>query len=128
VLTLALIGWFFMGGPERVVPAGKWGGRGARLELTAKGGTVELDCAHGTLDAPLTLNAEGAFDVKGSLVLERPGPVFEGVSDKGVPVRYKGKLEGETLSLTIVRDTAAAQELSRVKATLGGEARLTKCL
>ena len=115
-------------GADRLVPAGKWGGRGARLELTTKGGTIELDCAHGTFDAPLVLDAQGAFDVKGSLVREGPGPVFEGSSAKGQPVRYKGRLDGETLSLTIVTDDAAARELGSVKATLGGAAKLTKCL
>jgi hypothetical protein len=115
-------------GTDRLVPAGKWGGRGARLELTAKGGTIELDCANGTFDAPLVLDAAGAFDVKGTLVRERPGPIFEGVSPKGEAVRYKGRLEGDTLSLKIVTDDEKARELGSVKATRGGQARLTKCL
>jgi hypothetical protein len=115
-------------GADREVPVGKWGGKGARLELTAKGGTIELDCAHGTFDAPLVLDAQGAFDVKGGLVREGPGPVFEGASAKGQPVRYKGRLDGETLSLTIVTDDAAERELGSVKATMGGAANLTKCL
>ena len=111
-----------------MLPEGKWGGKGARLEVTAKGAEVELDCAHGTIDAPLVLNADGAFDVKGKLVLERPGPAFESGPDQGLAVRYKGTLEGDTLSLTIVRDDASAKPLSNVKATRGGDAKLTKCL
>jgi hypothetical protein len=113
--------------PERV-SAGKWGGRGAQLEVTAKGGSIELDCAHGTLDEPLQLGAEGTFDVKGTFVLERAGPSREDGGGQGPPVRYRGRLQGDTLSLTIVRDGEPTAELAQVKVTRGQAGRLRKCL
>lgn len=108
--------------------AGKWGGRGAQLEVTAKGGTLELDCAHGTLDEAVALSADGTFDVKGTFVVERPGPARMDAGDKGPPVRYRGKLEGDTLSLTIVRDGETPTELAQVKVGRGQAGRLRKCL
>lgn len=117
------------GDPEgQRVSAGTWGGRGARLEVTAKGGTVELDCAHGSLDEPLRLGADGSFDVKGTFVLERGGPVRMDADDKGEAVRYRGRLDGETLSLAIVKDGDPPKELGKVKVGLGQPVRLRKCL
>ena len=64
--------------PASRVPPGAWGGTGIALEVTASGARIELDCAHGTIEAPLALDAEGGFDLPGTLVRERPGPVRDG--------------------------------------------------
>ena len=61
--------------PERVAN-GAWGGEHVRLTVHDDGGTIEFDCAHGTLDKPLTLDARGRFEVPGSLVAEG-GPLLK---------------------------------------------------
>ena len=88
--------------PARVAE-GRWGGTGISVEVAASGARIELDCAHGTIDAPLALDENGAFDLPGTLVRERPGPVrVDGEEEKGRPVRYQGRLEGDALELRIV--------------------------
>ena len=86
---------------------GRWGGTGIAVEVTASGARIELDCAHGTIDSPLTLDDEGAFDLPGTFVRERPGPVrMDQDDEKGLAVRYAGRLDGDTLELRIVRPDA----------------------
>jgi hypothetical protein len=111
------------------VAEGRWGGVGIALDVTASGARVELDCAHGTIEGPLELDADGGFDRPGLLARERPGPVRmdEETEEKGKPVRYVGRLEGETLTLRIIRPDAR-QPPSPLSAVLGRSPRLHKCL
>jgi hypothetical protein len=88
------------GKPDRVA-AGRWGGQGIAMEVAEKGATLDYDCAHGTLDEAILLDAEGRFEVKGLHFRERGGPAREGQEPKGQPVRYTGKVEGKTMTLTI---------------------------
>jgi len=59
------------------VPPGSWGGDHIGLEVSDTGARVEYDCAHGTIDGVLTLDAQGRFDARGAYVRERGGPVRE---------------------------------------------------
>ena len=110
-------------GLERV-PNGEWGGRHARLSVSDEGAKVELDCAHGAVESPLQLDAEGRFDVAGRLVLEG-GPEREGVEDPGRPVRYAGRTDGRDLTLEIVFEGGRRQGPFRLG--LGRPPRLFKC-
>ena len=79
-VTFALLAAFLAVAPTPSPAAprvadGRWGGVGLSLDVTSTGARIELDCAHGTIDAPLSLDADGAFDAPGRLVRERPGPV-----------------------------------------------------
>ena len=112
------------GDPSRVAP-GRWGGTGIAVEVTASGANIELDCAHGTIDAPLSLDAEGRFDQPGTFVRERPGPVRLDEEDKGEPARYSGRLDGEELTLQI--QVGARPPMPPLTAILGRTARLRKC-
>ena len=53
-----------------LVAAGLWGGEHVSLDVTASGAYAEFDCAHGTLDTPLTLDASGQFAMAGTYVVE----------------------------------------------------------
>ena len=113
--------------PASRVPPGVWGGTGIAIEVTASGARIELDCAHGTIEGPLALDAEGGFDLPGTLVRERPGPVREDEEEMpGVPVRYSGRLEGETLTLRIVQPNAP-RPMRPLTAELGKSPLLRKC-
>lgn len=57
------------------VAAGTWGADHVALEVTADGGRIEYDCAHGELSEPLRLDRDGRFDVTGTHTLEHGGPV-----------------------------------------------------
>ena len=86
--------------PARVAD-GVWGGIGVQLDVNGAAVSMELDCAHGTLEGPLTLDAQHRFAVAGAFVPERPGPQRD---DDGPPpqaARYKGQVEGDRLTLTL---------------------------
>lgn len=106
------------------VPTGEWGGSHVRLSVHDRGATIEFDCGHGTLDAPLELDQQGHFDVPGRFAREG-GPVREGADDAGQPVRYSGKTDGQELTLEIVfekGDRGGPYTLG-----LGRSSRLFKC-
>jgi hypothetical protein len=107
------------------IPNGDWGGEHVRLTVADTGGKVEFDCAHGTLDGPLMLDADGRFDVKGTLVGEG-GPVMKDPDANARPARYRGQTDGQSMSLDVTfegGESAGTFSLSR-----NGPAKLVKCL
>jgi hypothetical protein len=114
------------GAPDRPdrVPSGLWGGEHVRLTVQDAGGTIEFDCAHGTLDAPLTLDSSGRFDVEGRLVAEG-GPTPKDDLQNARPARYHGESDGRRMSLEVTLEGGqSAGSFSLVK---GAAARLFKC-
>ncbi len=112
---------------SRNVAEGRWGGVGIALDVAASGARIEFDCAHGTIDAPLALDSEGRFDAPGTFVRERPGPVrMDEPEEKGIPVRYVGRFDGETLELRVVLPDAPRPP-GPLTARLGQTPRLRKC-
>lgn len=106
------------------VPKGEWGGEHVRLTVEDNGGTIEFDCAHGSLDEPLALDGSGRFDVKGSLVAEG-GPTQKDETGNARPARYRGESDGRLMSLEVTLEGGeSAGKFSLVK---GGPARLIKC-
>ena len=83
------------------VQSGTWAGQHIVMDVTSAGATVEFDCAHGTLDAPLTLDSRERFDVAGSFTPERGGPTRGDQSSRTVPARYTGSLKDSTLTVTV---------------------------
>lgn len=88
-------------GQAESVKAGTWGGQGVRLVVGSGGAQVEYDCAHGTLDAALRLDAQGRFDVAGTHTREGPGPIRIGIKRESRPARYTGSIDGQTMTLTV---------------------------
>jgi hypothetical protein len=106
------------------VRAGAWGGEHVRLTVSDEGGSIEFDCAHGTLDAPLRVDTDGRFDVPGSLVREG-GPVVPGGEDRQ-SVRYAGKTDGRRMELEVVQENG--ERIGPFHLRLGERPRLVKCL
>jgi hypothetical protein len=115
------------GGGSRRVASGPWGAVGIALEVTDSGGKLDYDCAHGTISEPLVLDSEGRFDVKGLHFPERPGPAREGESSRGQPVRYIGRVMGDTMALT-VKPEGAKTPIGDYSLVHGKTGRLRKCL
>jgi hypothetical protein len=109
------------------VPEGDWGGVGIHVAVTAQGAKVELDAAHGQTAGPLALDAEGRFDVAGTLVRERPGPIRQGDVEAADPVRYRGTVDGDALTLSI-EPAGPGKAIGPLKAVRGASARLRKML
>ena len=114
------------GGPSPLdrVPSGEWGGEHVRLTVEDAGGTVEFDCAHGRLEAPLKLDASGRFDVRGRLAFEG-GPARKDEAEGGQPARYRGETDGERMSLEVTLEGGASAGTFAL--ARNGRARLVKC-
>jgi len=107
------------------VPSGTWAGEHIVMAVTRAGATVEFDCAHGTIDAPLTIDSSGRFDAAGSFTRESGGPTREN-QPRAVPARYSGSLKDSTLTMTLVL-TESKETVGTFTLTLGAQTRLFKC-
>jgi hypothetical protein len=107
--------------------AGTWGGEHVTLEVTADGGRVEYDCAHGGFDEPLALDQSKRFDVPGTHTPEHGGPVREGEMSESRPARYAGRVDGGRMTLTVTL-TDSGEILGTFALAQGVAGRVTKCL
>jgi len=105
---------------------GTWAGEHIVMEVTGAGATVEFDCAHGTLDAPLTLDSSGRFDVAGSFTPERGGPTRGDSASRTVPARYTGSLKDSTLTVTVMLNESK-ESVGVFTLRHGARPRLFKC-
>lgn len=87
--------------PPRTLAEGGWGGDHVGATVSGNGVRFELDCAHASIEGPVALDAEGRFDVRGIYAKESPGPVRPDTAN-GQPARFRGRIEGEAMSLDIV--------------------------
>ena len=116
-------------GIMKTLLSGMWGGQSVGLNVTGGGAEIEFDCAHGTIDGRVELDAEGRFDVTGTFVPEG-GPVsvpVDGVArEKSFTARYRGRVEGREMTLHVtVNETGAA--FDALTLTHGRAPSLVKC-
>ncbi len=104
---------------------GAWGGIHAGLTLTAEGGTISYDCAHGTLEAPVRPDREGRFEVTGSHVREHGGPARVGEFPDPEPARYLGQVTGDHMVLHVL---VASGDLGPFTLQRGVAPQLFRCL
>ena len=78
---------------------GDWGGEHVGLNLTSTGGTLEYDCAAGTMIGPLIINRDGTFIAEGSHTPGWGGPAIEAQRLPSYRVRYSGSVRGNAMSL-----------------------------
>src|SRR5204863_9014042 len=94
---------------KRGLAAGLWGGQHISLKVSAKGATIEYDCAHASIDRAIVLDRNGHFNVSGRQFQERGGPSRQG-EQAGYPVVFSGEVKGKTLTLT-VQNSATKEEI-----------------
>jgi hypothetical protein len=119
-----------MNGPSGRIDSvltGMWGGQHMRLEVSSKGARIEYDCAHGTIDQPMTLDSSGYFDVRGIHVTERGGPVREGERSDALAARYTGRIQDQTMTITVIL-TESKEIAGTFTLGYGKAPRLKKCL
>lgn len=108
------------------VQTGTWGGEHIGLEVTEEGGWVEYDCAHGTIDQKIVADARGSFELRGTHVRERGGPVRKGEPEDSHPAIYQGRIDGDTMTLTVT-ESDTGQPVGTFTLTLGHQPRIMKC-
>lgn len=80
---------------------GTWGGEHIGLEVTAQGGQLVYDCAHGTIDRKIVTDAQGRFDLPGTHVREHGGPIRKDEAEDSHPARFTGQIKGDMMTLTV---------------------------
>lgn len=118
-----------IGGKPRkmpTIPAGIWGGPSIRIEINGGNGTVEYDCAHGTITGPLKLDRNGKFSFQGMHVREHGGPIRLNEIRQGQPARFSGWTDGKKMTLTVTL-TDGNVEIGTFTLVRGQESRLRKC-
>ncbi len=105
---------------------GTWGGEHISLEVTEGGGRVEYDCAHGTIGQKIITDAGGRFEVRGTHVRERGGPVRKGEREDKHPAVYRGQIKGDTMTLTVT-ESDTGESVGTFTLTLGREPHIVKC-
>jgi hypothetical protein len=88
--------------PDTLTP-GVWGGEHIRFEVTETGANVEYDCAHGTVEGRIVVDAQGRFNVYGLHYEEHGGPVRPGDDAGGYRVRLSGRVGGSLMKLNVTR-------------------------
>lgn len=109
---------------QQRIPAGAWGGDHIALEVGEKSATIEYDCAHGVIDGPLVVDANGRFDLRGKHTFERGGPIRADEQPRSEPATYVGSIAGNKMTLTL---KLANEEDETFKLEQGKEANLFKC-
>lgn len=113
-------------GRMRSAQTGSWGGDHIGLEVTDGGGSVEYDCAHGTIDRKIVLDARGRFHVSGTHVRERGGPVRKDERPDSHPAQYTGQIDGDKMLLTVV-EVDTGEMVGVFKLVRGQQPRIMKC-
>ena len=111
--------------PPPALLAGDWGGQHIGLRLTATGGRLEYDCAHGTI-GPLDVKPGGRFTAEGTHTPERGGPSLVSEVLPSYRIRYSGTVSGNRMTLR--GDIETGVELGPFELRRGVPPILFRCL
>ena len=103
-----------------------WGGQHVQMQVTAKGATLDFDCASGEITEPVQADAFGNFTAVGTFTRERGGPVRKDAADNTAAAKYSGTISGDSMRLSITSgpDNAPVGEFVLSRGTTG---HLVKC-
>lgn len=113
--------------PPSPLLVGSWGGEHAGLLVTPDGGALEYDCASGRITEPLRRGRGGILVAEGTHTSAHGGPVRVDESPPRRPASYTGRLEGNTLTLTVVM-TDSNTTVGTFQLTRGRPPHVVKCL
>ena len=104
---------------------GEWGGSHVGLQLTTAGGTLNYDCAHGTI-GPIVAGAGGRFTAEGTHTPEHGGPVRQGEVLPSLHASFEGRVSGDRMTLTGQLDDGAV--LGPFALRRGAQPTIFRCL
>ena len=107
------------------IPRGEWGGAHISMNVGDGSATIEYDCAHGSIEGPLTTDSEGKFKLRGTFTPERGGPIRADESASSRPATYSGEISGNTMKLIL--KIGDSDETETFELEKGKDARLMKC-
>ena len=106
---------------------GSWGGSHVGLELGPDGGTLDYDCAAGSIDQPLRTGPDGRFTARGTHVPGHGGPEREGYEPPRLPAFYSGEVHGDRMTLN-VHIPSTDVRIGPLSLRRGAEATILRCL
>ena len=106
------------------IPIGVWGGDHIRVEVGNKSANIEYDCAHGVIEGPLDVEANGRFKLRGTHTPERGGPVRSDETPRSLPATFVGSVSDDKMTLTLKLSGAEDETFTLEK---GKEGNLFKC-
>jgi hypothetical protein len=109
------------------VPTGLWGGDHIALTVAEMSAHVEFDCASGDIPTPLTVDARNEFDIPGTFVRQRGGPIRVGDLPDSHPAAYIGSMTETTMVLT-VRLTDTNEVIGTFALSRDSPGRVVKCV
>jgi hypothetical protein len=112
--------------PKRVA-AGVWGGSDVRLNVSDSASQLQFACAHGEIQEPLVLTAEGHFSVRGTFFAETPGPTRVDDPPRAQPALYEGEIKDQVMTLAITL-TETKKPVGNFTLEFGKSGRLRRCL
>jgi hypothetical protein len=83
------------------IPTGVWGGEHINIEVAEKSASIEYDCAHGLIEGPLVMDANGRFNLRGTHTPERGGPIRADEKPQSHPASFVGSISGSKMTLTL---------------------------
>lgn len=128
--TIAIIALLLTGGCQSLPAAqgplaGRWSGPHASIDMGPGGGTIDYDCAHGTI-GPLTVGRGGNFTAQGTHTPEHGGPVRADEVPPVLMTRYSGSVRGDRM--TLLGRVENGIMLGPFDLRRGAEPMLTRCL
>jgi hypothetical protein len=130
VIRLASVALLVLAGCASVPIAGiplegEWGGQHVALHLQETGGTLDYDCANGTI-GPVVLRSDRSFSANGTHTPGHGGPVRVGEVPPSYSVDYSGGLRGDRM--TLEGRLANGVRLGPYELQRGAEPRIFRCL
>jgi hypothetical protein len=86
---------------ENQVKTGEWGGEHIALRVDENGAEIDYDSARGRINQPITTDKDGKFDLKGTYVPERGGPVRIDQPFNAHSANYAGIVKDKSMTLTV---------------------------
>jgi hypothetical protein len=105
---------------------GQWGGRHVGLTVTEAGGTLDYDCAAGTIDQPLVPARNGHFVARGTHTPDWGGPARSGETLPAYAASYSGSIVGDRMVLRV--KVATGVEIGPLTLRRGAEPTIFRCL
>ena len=109
------------------VAPSQWGGDHLGLTVTATGGSLEYDCAAGSIDQPIVAGTDGNFVALGTHSPGHGGPIMQGEVPERRPARYDGWTDGETMTLKVTL-TDTNETLGTFRLARGQTPHILRCL
>ena len=103
-----------------------WGGDHIEIQATAKGATVDFDCAQGTIDAAVEPDSKRHFEIAGTFTPESHGPVREDMSQTRA-AKYTGTIKEDAMALRVTIAGADAPPPMTFELVRGQAGNVRKC-